>query len=93
MRTNYVREFSEIPSLQHAGRINYCLSLKDGEYHITAKQSFVADAASRIEDCELPEIARALAERLLLLLYENAVPLENLRDVIADCCVAAMARG
>lgn len=72
----YVKEYSKIDNLQAAARVRYALTRRPSGLRLTV------GAAS----CSLAGLAEEPAGRLLLFLYENAVPPAQLGDVVRDLC-------
>ena len=82
---SYARDFSEIPALQAAHRIGYALYGQAGRLRIAVCREMRQGGARAVE-CLLDNVAEEMGRGLLLLLYENAVPPEQVHDVIQDIC-------
>lgn len=68
---HYVREYSALPGLQQAHRVEYTLR-RSSE---AAPVSYYTAALEEVPAC-----------RLLCYLYENSIGPEQLRDVLSDFC-------
>ena len=72
----YVREYSALPGLQQAHRVEYtmlCFSARRSSE--AAPVSYYTAALEEVPAC-----------RLLCYLYENSIGPEQLRDVLSDFC-------
>lgn len=78
---SYTRQYSEIPSIQRASRVEYTLCRTGKEMRLVVR---VLGARKRAAVCELPGMDAAYACGVLQYLYENAVKVEHVRDVIQD---------
>ena len=67
---HYVREYSALPGLQQAHRVEYTLRSSEA-----APVSYYTAALEEVPAC-----------RLLCYLYENSIGPEQLRDVLSDFC-------
>lgn len=72
----YVREYSRIENLQAAARVCYALTRRPSGLFLTVGRA----------GCGLAGLTEEAAGRLLLFLYENAIPAEQLNDVVQDLC-------
>ena len=79
---HYVREYSALPGLQQADRVEYTLHRSDSMLCFSACRKSKA-APVRFYTTALQE---APACRMLCYLYENAIAPEQLRDVLSDLC-------
>lgn len=77
----YTRVYSDLPPFQSAGQTEYALYEIGGRLHVTAHA--VGCTAQR-SACELTGQSAAHARHLLQFLYENAVPVQHLCDVVQD---------
>lgn len=87
---SYQRNFSELPGLQKAKKLDYVLEhrLKEGHIlygiHVTeTSQNRIVDEKTLFFTCY-----QQLAEHLLKFLYENAVPTAQCPDIIIDACAS-----
>ena len=80
----FVREYSELPGLQRAGRICYSLVQAGGGLCLRAEKE-QASASPVAATCTLTGVTRHTAENLLRFLYENAVEPSSLNAVVSDC--------
>ena len=78
---SYVRRYSEIPFLQHAVQVTYTLFETDGHLRMLVCQGGARAPAAL---CELPGLNAQAACGVLQYLYENAVPVEQVQDVVSD---------
>lgn len=76
-----VRDYTELPGLQHAGRVEYALCRDAGGLALR-----LCGPAGQGASCAVPHLAEPAAGALLRFLYENAVPAAQLRDVVQDLC-------
>ncbi len=81
----YLRVFSELGDFQKAHTITYQLKSHKNGYAFVLKQQTETLHTDQIT----VKIAKAKAEQLLALLYENAVSIEIWRDVLAEYGVCA----
>lgn len=73
---HYVREYSALPGLQQAHRVEYTLRRSDARRSSEAAPvSYYTAALEEVPAC-----------RLLCYLYENSIGPEQLRDVLSDFC-------
>ncbi len=77
---SYLRVFSELGEFQKAHTIAYHLQQHENGYVFVLEQQ----AETRCVEQITVNIAKAQAEQLLALLYENAVSIEIWRDVLAE---------
>ena len=78
----YVREYSALPGLQQADRVEYTLCRHEDMLCFSARRSSEAAPVSYYT-AALEEVP---ACRLLCYLYENSIGPEQLRDVLSDFC-------
>ena len=78
----YVREYSALPGLQQADRVEYTLCRREDMLCFSARRSSEAAPVSYYT-AALEEVP---ACRLLCYLYENSIGPEQLRDVLSDFC-------
>lgn len=76
----YTRHYTQLPLLQSAACVEYALYEDGGQLYIKAARN----GGQALAVCPLPGAAPAYARDLLRYLYENAVAVEHIRDVIAD---------
>ena len=72
---HYVREYSALPGLQQAHRVEYTLRFSARRSSEAAPVSYYTAALEEVPAC-----------RLLCYLYENSIGPEQLRDVLSDFC-------
>lgn len=76
----YIRDYSELPGLQKAARIEYRLLRVEGNFCL----SLQSRPGGRSAVCSLPGLAGELASGLLRFVYENGICPEQLADVVQD---------
>ncbi len=81
----YLRVFSELGEFQKAHTITYQLKPHKNGYAFVVERQAETVYTEQIT----AKIAKAKAEQLLALLYENAVSIEIWRDVLAEYGVCA----
>lgn len=78
----YTRHYSEIPAIQRAGTVEYLLcKMGEDDLRLVVR---AAGARRRAAVCELTGMDAQYACGVLQYLYENAVPVEHVRDVVQD---------
>ena len=87
----YVREFSALGSMQAEHWIHYCLAWADGAWQMQLRQLY-PNKGPQSEQVFL-QCSGTMAYHVLRFLYENAVPLENWKDVLEDLLPAEMIQG
>lgn len=80
----FERDFSLIEGLQAASRLSYTLEKAPQGLRIAVRRT--GGAAPVRESCLLLQTEQEYGSRLLKFLYENAVPPEQLCDVLQDIC-------
>ena len=85
----YTRCYSDIPPFQRPGCTEYILCRAEGVLRIIVRTQHLGEAAMRAAQFELCGADGTTARRLLLFLYENAVSVENVCDVLQDLLPAA----
>lgn len=75
------REFSDIAPFQKAFRARYVLVLRQGKYVAQLQYCSGKDilAQEAVLDCE-----QEPARRIVRFLYENAIPMENWKDILCE---------
>lgn len=84
------REFSHLGRFQQAHTLCYALRQEDGG--LTVSITRTQDARQQTQKISLAAWKPEEAELLLRYLYENAVPIENWQDVVADLTTALSPR-
>ena len=87
----YVRKFSALESMQAAHQIHYCLIQAENGWKMQLRQLHTKTGL-RAEQVLLHCSSR-MAYDVLRFLYENAIPLENWKDVLEDLLPAEMIQG
>ena len=80
----YTRTYTELPPYQRAGRVEYTLYRMND----SALQLVVQEQEGRRWTCicDLADMPPGRACDLLRFLYENAVAVQNVGDVVKDLC-------
>ena len=84
----YTRYYSEIPPLQHAGCAEYVLCRVEGTLCLLVRAQHAGEERARAARCELCGAREDTARQVLRFLYENAVSVENICDVVQDIAFA-----
>lgn len=80
----YTRDYSPIESLQRAHSLRYLLEQCQGQLQIRVICTQAEQSTSVV--CHLQGISVGFANGLLKFLYENAVPVEQIVEVLQDIC-------
>lgn len=80
----YTRDYSPIEGLQCAHSLRYLLELNQDQLQIRVVCTQAGQSESVV--CRLKGIAVGYADGLLKFLYENAVPAEQVGEVLQDIC-------
>lgn len=75
----YTRHYSEIPHLQRPFSVDYMLCRTGGALRIVVR---AVGVGKRAAVCELPGADVPCACGVLRYLYENAIPVEHIRDIV-----------
>ena len=89
----YTRCYSDIPPFQRPGCTEYALCRAEGILRVIVRTQHADEAAMRAAQCELCGVDGVTARRLLLFLYENAVSVENVCDILQDLLPAVGGQG
>lgn len=90
----YTRWYSELPPFQRSGCTEYALLCQGaGVLRLVVRTRRGDEEKARIAQCELMDVDTVTARRLLRFLYENAVSVENVCDVLQDVFSGAGKRG
>lgn len=84
------REFSHLGKFQQAYTL--CYSLQTGEQGLTVSVTKTQDAQQETQKITLVSWQPEEAKLLVRYLYENAIPMENWQDIVADMTVALTPR-
>lgn len=90
----YTRRYSELPPFQRAGYTEYALlRQQEGTLRLVVRARRGNAGPVRAAQCELVDVDTATARCLLCFLYENAVSVENVCDILQDIFSGAGKRG
>ncbi len=79
---SFTKDYSEIPGLQRAAHVEYALFGAEGRLHVRVRA--VCGGKTRAALCELPGLDAGFARGVVRYLYENAVPVEHVRDILEE---------
>ncbi len=85
-RTEYIRTFSALEGLQNAHQLSYRMRRQDDAWRLELE---TRTKTSRQSEALLLRCPEQTAHDLFL--YENSIPLENWRDVVAEAVSNAAA--
>ena len=79
---SFTKEYSDIPDLQRAARVEYALRRAGGRLQVCVRAE--CGGQKRAALCELPGLDVSYARGVLRYLYENAVAVEHVRDILEE---------
>lgn len=84
----YTRCYSAIAPFQTEGCAEYILCRVGGGLRLIVQARHAGEEKARVAQCELRGVQETTARGLLQFLYENAVSVENVCDIVQDVCPA-----
>lgn len=77
-----VREFSDLGCYQRQHSIRYAVEPAEDRLCLTLQK--VQDDKTEIQKLMLPTLSPEQGRQLVIFMYENAIPIENWKDVLND---------